>query len=167
MDGTKRRARHMTDLFTPPTTTNEDTYREQLLADWENTQAMLRERGEFAPWTEISNLLDKDQYRLLKLLWDHQGYLDRGTAVVECEPSSGDLFSDMPSVRVVPRIVADAGYRATVNYQFTFNTCHDKGWLVREWNAQEGCPEIKLTILGRDMLDAYEADMYWEEDDAV
>lgn len=155
----------MTDLFTADTHTNEDAYLELLLSDWKKTQQILRDRGEFAPWLEISNLLDKDQYRLLKLLWDGQGYLDRGTAEVELEnaPDEGGLFKS-DRVRLVPRIVADAGFRATVNYQFTFNTCHDNGWLVREWNAAEGCPEIKLTTLGRDMIDAYEADMYWEDE---
>lgn len=148
------------DLFT--TENYEDHYRKLHEQDWANTNRILEERGEFGTWVECDILLNKDQHRLLSIVSENFGYLMHDEAVVDRGMSEAALLGDIPMQRKVKRLTVDAGFLADVNMQFTLNTCLSEGWLEEVWNAEHQCKQLRLTHKGRWVLDAYEADIYWE-----
>lgn len=162
----------MTDLFTTPpigyTRAEWDAYldaQEQLgldmAASWDAGLDTLAEAGRIPNWMEIAEVLQRDELRLLRLIEDNFGYVERFDIVTR--PADDDLFGCGIHVEV-PRITADSGFIAHANANATINRCLNNRWITRTVDEATGLDRLDLTKRGRWMLDIYERDEWFDND---
>lgn len=149
------------DLFTTPDPAQE-AYAAALQQQWQADLDHLAAQGRIPNWIEIGEALQKDERRLLSLIADHCGYLERGTTTTTHGIDTSGLFP-IEAVRHVDQLTVDAGFVAPGNTLAVVNKVIDNGWCIRVWDGVEKCNRLNLTERGRWMLDMAERDDSWLE----
>lgn len=148
------------DLFHDPDPAQE-AYAAALQAQWQADLSTIMEQGRIPTWVELDSVLQKDEYRLLDLIEEHGGYLERGEVTREYGTDNTGLFP-VPVIRHVDQLTDDAGFVAAGNALAVVNRCLANGWIERSYDQVERCSRLDLTRMGRWAKDLCETDMYWE-----
>lgn len=148
------------DLFHPPDPAQE-AYAAALTQQCQADLSTIMEQGRIPPWIELDSILQKDEYRLMDLIEEHGGYLERGDVTRTYGTDTSGLFP-VATVRHVDKLTDDAGFMAAGNALAVVNRCLANGWIVRSYDALEKCSRLDLTQMGRWCKDLCETDMYWE-----
>lgn len=149
------------DLFTTPDP-EELAYAALLAESVKQDQLTIMSQGRIPPWLELDSILQKDEYRLLDLIEEHGGYLERGEVTREYGTDHSGLFP-VAVIRNVDQLTDDAGFVAAGNALAVVNRCLANGWIVRSYDQLEKCSRLDLTQMGRWCKDLCETDMYWDE----
>lgn len=144
------------DLFHPPDP-NQEAYAAALQAQCQADMDHLAEQGRIPNWIEIGDALQKDERRLLSLIADHCGYIERGSVITRHGEDSSGLFS-VEHARIVDKLTVDAGFSADGNALAVVNRCLANKWITRDWDAVEGANRLNLTMRGKWYLDMAEND---------
>lgn len=134
---------------------------QHMAESWQAGLDTLAEAGRIPNWMEIAEVLQRDELRLLRLIEDNFGYVERFDVVTK--PAEGDLFGGVVQVEV-PRITADSGFIAHANANATINRCLNNRWITRTVDEATGLNRLDLTKRGRWMLDIYERDEWFDND---
>lgn len=149
------------DLFTTPDPAQE-TYAAALQAQWQADLSTIMEQGRIPTWVELDSILQKDEYRLLDLIEEHGGYLERGEVTRTYGTDTSGLFP-VATVRHVDKLTDDAGFIASGNALAVVNRCIANGWITRDYDPVERCSRLNLTRMGRWVKNLCEHDAWFDE----
>lgn len=146
------------DLFTTPDP-HELTYATalaELVAQEEETRI---NAGIVPPWVEADFLLDKSERRLLELIEDHAGYIQRDDDwhVVD--------YRDEGKRRVSGLTLA-LGMNAEANSKAVLNAALERGLVTVTRSNEDSGNRLDLTRRGRYYLDLVSDNEWWELDES-
>lgn len=149
------------DLFHPPDP-DQEAYAAALQQQWQDDLSTIMSQGRIPPWIELDSILQKDEYRLLDLIEEHGGYLERGEVTREYGTDHSGLFP-VAVIRHVDQLTDDAGFVAAGNALAVVNRCLANGWIERSYDQVERCSRLDLTQLGRWCKNLCEHDAWFDE----
>lgn len=150
------------DLFSTPYDIEQEQLGKAMHQAWMDDLDLLMRSGRVPPWIEMDTVLQKDEMRMLQLVEDNCGYLEKGEVSKSYGVDASGLIP-VDIVRRVDQLTDDAGFTAQGNALAVVNRCIAEGWLERNWSAPDNCNRLDLTEKGRWYMDMVEYDKFWED----
>ena len=150
------------DLFHPPDPAQE-SYALSLQQQWQADLDYLAEHGVIPPWLEIGEALQKDERRVLELIEENFGWVERESVRKEESTDDSGLFpvTEVHTVRD-PVITSLTGFQSHGNAKAVVNRLVHNGWIERSIDQTTGLNRLDITRRGRWMMDIAERDEWFE-----
>lgn len=152
-----------TDLFTPDPDPAQEAYAAALQAQYQQDLDHLAEHGVIPPWLEICEALQKDERRVLELIEENFGWIERESVRKEESTDDSGLFpvTEVHTVRD-PVITSLTGFQSHGNAKAVVNRLLHNGWIERSIDQTTGLNRLDITRRGRWVMDLAERDDYFE-----
>ena len=151
-----------TDLFHPPDP-DQEAYAAALQAQWDADLDHLAAQGRIPNWLEIGEALQKDERRVLELIEENFGWIERESVRKEEITDDSGLFP-VVEVRTMrdPVITSLTGFQSHGNAKAVINRLLHNGWIERSVDQTTGLNRLDITRRGRWMMDLAERDEWFE-----
>lgn len=154
------------DLFAPDPDPAQEVYALSLQQQWQADLDTLAEQGRIPNWLEIGDALQKDERRVLELIEENFGWIERENQVTHEHHDTSGLFPVVETItEIEPVITSMAGFISHGNAKAVINRLLQYGWVSRSVDQETGLNRLDITRRGRWIMDMAERDEWFSEGD--